>query len=218
MPLKFKIKIMSKTIEVELRGPLNETDYKSFITFLDTKGNLTKKQNRFLLDYSTFLEGIGDRKLDVRVRRTNGKVEIIVKKGKFGGTSREEVSIFPEGNSFESSLKLMSLLGYSKGVACIRKISRYNIEGIEFAIQDVVDFVSGKLHSRFFEAEIMCDTDSEKEIAINKIRSFLSNLSLREFTEEEWNEYVFRMNQEANGVFDFQTDSIEKVIELGLAE
>src|SRR6266404_5944073 len=115
----------NKNIEVELRGPLNEIAYENLISVLNEKGILIKKQNRFLLDYSTFLEGIGERKLDVRVRITNGKVEIIVKKGKFGGTSREEVSIFPEGESFETTLKLMSLLGYNKAVACDRRIIRY---------------------------------------------------------------------------------------------
>lgn len=206
----------TKTIEVELRGPLNEGAYQSLMSVLKTKGTLIKKQNRFLLDYSTFLEGIGERTLDVRVRTTNGKVEIIVKKGKFGGTSREEVSLFPEGESFENTLKLMSLLGYNKAVACDRGIVRYMIDDIEFAIQDVNDYTSpGKIHSRFFEAEIMCSNEAEKELAITKIRGFLSSHDLKEFTEQEWNEYVAKMNKEANGVFDFQTDRIDRVINLG---
>ncbi len=78
-------------IEVELRGPLPEPAYQKIMQTLTSLGGVVKKQNRFLLDYSTFIEGIGERKLDVRVRKTNGKPEIIVKKGKFGGTSREEV-------------------------------------------------------------------------------------------------------------------------------
>jgi adenylate cyclase class IV len=206
----------TKTIEVELRGPLSESEYQNLLTLLSEKGTVQKKQNRFLLDYSTFLEGIGERKLDVRIRVTNGKVEIIVKKGKFGGTSREEVSIFPEGDSFESSLRLMNLLGYSKAVACDRGIVRYDIDGIEIAIQDVKDFSNhGSIHSRFFEAEIMCNTEDEKEQAVNKIRQFLSANGLNEFTEQEWNQYVAKMNSEANGVFDFQNDDVSKIINLG---
>lgn len=206
----------AKNIEVELRGPLDETAYKNLMSVLDKKGTLIKHQNRFLLDYSTFLEGIGERTLDVRVRTTNGKVEIIVKKGKFGGTSREEVSVFPEGESFENTLKLMSLLGYNKAVACDRSIIRYMIDGIEIAIQDVNDYTHpGSIHSRFFEAEIMCSSEEEKEQAIIKIRKFLADNNLREFAEQEWNEYVAKMNQEANGVFDYQNDNIERIIKLG---
>lgn len=204
------------TIEVELRGSLNDSGYNKLMKVLKEQGSFLNKQRRFLLDYSTFLEGIGERKIDVRVRVTNGKVEIIVKKGKFGGTSREEVSVFPEGDNFENTLKLMSMLGYNKAVACDRGIVRYSIDGIEIAIQDVINFNdNGKIHSRFFEAEILCQDDSEKENAIRKIRDFLSSVELREFTENEWNDYVAQMNNEANGVFDFQKDDVQQIINLG---
>ena len=206
----------TQNIEVELRGPLDPKGYEALITLLKEKGRLIKKQNRFFLDYSTFLEGIGERTLDVRARVTNGKVELIVKKGKFGGTSREEASIFPEGANLADALKFMSLLGYTKAVACDRGIERYEIDGIEFAVQDVRDFTQpGQIHSRFFEAEIMTD-ESGKSAAVEKIRNFLTNHNLKEFLEQEWNEYVAVMNKEANGVFDYEKDSIETVIDLGL--
>ncbi len=207
--------LMNKNIEVELRGPLNEKEYHTTLLFLRGNGKLVKKQNRFLLAYSTSLEGIGERKLDVRVRVTNGKVEIVVKKGKFGGTSRIESSVFPEGSNLSDTLKFMSLLGYTKAVACDRGIERYEIDGIEFAIQDVRDFGNpGRVHSRFFEAEMMTD-DSGKEVAVEKIRIFLIKQNLREFSENEWNEYVAVMNKEANGVFDYGEDDIGKVVNLG---
>jgi adenylate cyclase class IV len=204
----------SKNIEVELRGPLNKKDYRNLLTILKSKGQLMKKQQRLLLDYSTFLEGIGERKLDVRVRITNRNVEIVVKKGKFGGTSREEASIFPEDNSIENTLKLMSLLGYNKAVACDRSIERYMVDDIEVAIQDVNCFSQpGTIHSRFFEAEIMVDEEG-KDIAIEKIRDFLSIHNLKEFTETEWYDYVAKINKEANGVFDYENDSIETITRL----
>ncbi|MEJ7610475.1 MAG: hypothetical protein WKF88_04780 [Ferruginibacter sp.] len=206
----------TKNIEVELRGPLGETGYQKLMSVLQTRGTLINTQNRFLLDYSTFLEGIGERTLDVRVRTTNGKVEIVVKKGKFGGTSREEVSLFPADQNFENTLKFMSMLGYNKAVACDRGITRYVIDDIEFAIQDVNDYThQGKIHSRFYEAEIMCSNENEKDNAVEKIRAFLSENGLSEFSETDWNSYVKKMNEEANGVFDYQIDSVEKVKKLG---
>jgi len=210
------MKKVIKNIEVELRGPLSEKVYSTILSLLKSKGKLLKKQNRFLLDYSTFLEGIGERKLDVRVRVTNGKVEIVIKKGKFGGTAREESSMYPEGGNLADTLKFMSLLGYTKAVACDRGIERYLINGVEFAIQDVRDFTRpGKIHSRFFEAEIMTD-DAGKDAAIKKIKTLLGVLSLKEFSETQWNEYVAVMNKEANGVFDYEKDSVERVAKLGI--
>lgn len=205
---------MNNNIEVELRGPLTEEQYQAIISTLNLKGKLIANQNRFLLDYSTFLEGISERKLDVRVRVTNGKVEIVVKKGKFGGISREEASLFPEDNSIENTLKLMSLLGYNKAVACDRSITRYMVDGIEFAIQDVKDFTnSGAIHSRFFEAEIMSNEEG-KDNAVTKIRNFLSINNLKEFSETEWYEYVEKINKEANGVFNYEHDDIEVITHL----
>ncbi len=206
-----------KIIEVELRGPLDPPTYQRIIDFLRLNSRPVSVQNRLLLDFTTFIEGIGERKIDVRIRRTNGKLELIIKKGKFGGTSREEVSIFPEGNSLSDSLRFMNMLGYSKAVACDRRIERYQVGEIEIAIQDVNDYSSkGTIHSRFFEAEIICYSEEEKEPAVEKIRFFLQANGLAEFSEAEWNSYVAKMNTEANGVFDYTTDSLETLSPLGM--
>ncbi len=206
---------MQKNIEVELRGPLTEESYKKLLNYLEANGNLVKKENRFLIDYSTFLEGIGERKSDIRTRITNGKVELIVKKGRFGGASREEASVFVENNDLDRALHFMSLLGYKKGVAADRGIVRYQIGGIEIAIQDVrVYGAENKIHSRFFEAEIMSAEDGKKEAEM-KIKKFLKNLGLSFFQESDWIGYVEKMNKEANGVFDYEKDSVDKIRFLG---
>ncbi len=206
---------MQKNIEVELRGPLTEESYKKLLNYLEANGNLVKKENRFLIDYSTFLEGIGERKSDIRTRITNGKVELIVKKGRFGGASREEASVFVENNDLDRALHFMSLLGYKKGVAADRGIVRYQIGGIEIAIQDVrVYGAENKIHSRFFEAEIMSAEDGKKEAEM-KIKKFLKNLGLSFFQESDWIGYVEKMNKETNGVFDYEKDSVDKIRFLG---
>ena len=203
---------MENNIEVELRGPLNENSHKMLLEYLDKNGELLVKQNRFFVDYSTFLEGIGERKSDIRTRVTNEKIELIIKKGKFGGHSREESSVFIEGNDLKNALTFMSFLGYKKGIAGDRGIVRYLIEGIEIAIQDVRKYEKlGEIHSRFFEAEIMAGVESEKE-AKDKILKFLKKLNLNIFEEEEWYEYCRILNIEANGVFDYEKDDINDIM------
>lgn len=153
----------NRNIEVELRGPLDESSYKNLLKYLETNGKLVAKQSRFIVDYSTFLEGVGERKSDIRVRITNGRIELIVKKDKFGGHLREEASVFVEGNDTRKALSFMALLGYKKGVAADRGIVRHLIDGIEIAIQDVRIYGKpSKVHSRFFEAEIMADKNGEE--------------------------------------------------------
>ncbi|MCK5475378.1 MAG: hypothetical protein KAI71_02240 [Candidatus Pacebacteria bacterium] len=203
---------MENNIEVELRGPLDENSYKVLLNHLEKNGKLLVKQNRFFIDYSTFLEGISKRKSDIRFRITNGKVELIVKKGEFGGYSREEVSVFIEKDDIKNALMFMSLLGYKKGIAGNRGIVRYMIDGIEIAIQDVRKCKDPKeIYSRFFEAEIMANAESGQE-AKNKILKFIEDLSLNIFKKEEWYEYCRNLNIKANGVFDYEKDDINDII------
>lgn len=209
-----------KNIEVELRGPLNNEEYNSLCEYLESNGDLIGKENRFLLDYSTFKEGVGERKLDVRVRITNGKPEIVVKKGRFGGASREEGSVFLEGSSLKSAVHLMSLLGYTKAVACDRGIIRYNCDGVEVAIQDVRYFpkkLEENLFARFFEVEIISD-ESNKVKDENKILAWVKDRKLSLYSEDEWVEFVELMNTKANGVFDYHTNSFSEIADCGADE
>lgn len=202
-------------IEVELRVPLDDRGYERLVHYLEAHGTMVKRQNRFLIDYSTFIEGIGERKLDVRVRVTNGRPEIVVKQGAFGGPTRQEASVFVANNDLAGVLSVMALLGYRRGVACDRAITRYLVGDIEIAIQDVRDYHNpGRIHSRFFEAEIEC-SDEEKALAEARVRNLLDQLGFQPFSTTEWNDYVALMNREANGVFDYDKDDLASVRAMG---
>jgi hypothetical protein len=204
-------------VEVELRGPVGEAFYPQLLAFCERRGELLANENRVLIDYSTFIEGVGSRRLDVRVRVTNGVVEIVVKEGAFGGASRKEASVCVQGNDLLGALRLMALLGYQRGVACDRGIMRYRIDDIEMAIQEVRVYGRREIvHSRFFEVEMIC-AESERAPAELRVSEFTAALNLRPFREEEWNTYVEELNQNANGVFDFAKDPVEYLSELGKA-
>ena len=205
---------MKKNIEVELRGPLDEKTYNELIEYLDKNGEFIDEQNRFLVDYSTFLEGVSGRKSDIRTRVTNGKVELIVKKGKFGGHSREEVSVFIEGGNLKNALAFMALLGYKNGITAHKGIKKYMIDGIEVTIHEMKKCKNPKeIHSRFYEAEIMTDDESKND-AIEKIQNFLQELDLNVYEEEDFYEYIRKLNKEANGVFDYEKDNLDDIINL----
>jgi adenylate cyclase class IV len=205
----------SAAIEVELRGPIEEAAYQRLLNHASKEGVAVRRENRLLIDYSTFIEGIGERTLDVRARITNGAPEIIVKKGRFGGSAREEVAVPIRSATLESAVRLLAMIGYEKGVACDRGISRFSLNGIEFAIQDVRIFGEPtRVHSRFFEAEIVT-TPEGKDGAEAKVRATLDELGLKSFGEVEWYAYVETMNREANGVFDASLDDVSKLAQYG---
>ena len=199
-----------KHIEVELRGPLDNTTHRTLEEYLIKNGEKINTQKRIFFDLSQTI-GINNRTLDVRVKITNGHIQIVIKKSNPGDVAREEAEVSVAENNLPQALHTLALLGYPKGVYGDRRITRYKVTDVEFAIQDVINISDGKLHSRFYEAEIMADPNEQKEAEEN-LRKILKDLGLSVFDKEGWNEYEKKMNAEANGWYDFATTDISGFI------
>ncbi len=191
---------MDKTFEVELRGPVSQESYGQLKTLLDEQGVLLQTRSRILIDYSTFLpnEGIKERQRDIRLRITNGKPEIIIKTGSWGGSDqRKELSVFAEEGSFDRLVQAFHVLGYDKGVLCVRNSLLYKYKEVEFALVEVPG------HSYYFEAEKMSD-EAGKDAATQEIADLCKTLGLTLFSDQTFFEYIDTLNREANEVFDFK--------------
>ena len=197
-------------IEVELRGPLDDKSFAALRDYLEKNGKHTSTQKRLFFDLSQTV-GINNRVLDVRAKVTNDKVQIVVKKGLAGNASREEAEVSVEAGSLKQALHVLALLGYPKGVYGERKIERYMVDEIGFAVQDVLYITDGKLHSRFYEAEILTTKENEQQ-AEATLRSTLSTIGLSVFDNEGWNAYEAILNKEANGWFDYSSSDISRFI------
>ena len=187
--------------EIELRAPVDEIEFDKLVQRIAALPDY-RVQRRCFIDYSTFLEGIGTRVLDVRLRITDSVPEIIVKRGQFGGSIREEAAVDFSLDQLESGLNLMNLLGYSKGVAGGRRIHRGTDNGIELALQEVLDF-SQPTHTaaRFIEVEAM-QSGGDDETAVLGLNKYLADLGLEPFSITDWNSFVEHLNAHYNGVYE----------------
>lgn len=186
----------NKNIEVEVRGPLSEDEFKKLNAFFSANAVFKEKKERVLIDYSTGMEA---RTKDIRIRETNGIPEIVLKLGNWGGSeNREEISIKTEPGKFEALVRTFGELGFLKGVLCIRNSMVYDFQEIEFALVEVPG------HSYFFEAEILSDAQSVIE-AESKIKKTCSELNLRTFSKDDFFKYVATLNNEANIAFDYNS-------------
>ncbi len=200
--------------EIELRAPVSEADSRKLFAIIQQAGPV-RRQSRCFIDYSTFLEGIGERKLDVRVRVTNGDPEIIVKKGEFGGSVREEAALPFAALRLEDALTVMSLLGYVKGVAGGRRIVRAHVGDIEVAFQEVLDFANPDfVGDRFVEVEFT-GAVTDDGVAVTALSRFLSSVGLRAFSTDEWNAYVAKLNETLNGVYVHGETPVSVIRKLG---
>lgn len=193
----------TQNIEVEVRGRLTEEKYNELTQFFHKEGKHIESKHRILVDYSTFLtgEGVKERTRDIRLRITNGKPEIITKLGKWGGQeSRKEISIFTEEGSFDALVENYAVLGYTKGVLCIRNTEVFQYKDIEFALVEVPG------HSLYYEAEVLVPNQQAAETAHEKLETVCRELDLSMFSSEEFYSYIEELNREANEVFDFDKE------------
>lgn len=193
---------MSKVTEVELRGKVDELVVKELKTRLGLAGLLKETKKRVLLDYTTFLKGetIEDRTTDIRVRNTNGTSEIVIKIGKWGGSDVRNEFKVQTSDSFDSLVQVMSLLGYKKGILCVRNSEVYQLGEVEISVVEVPG------HSYYFEAEIETNVETESEYLKEKILTILSSHNLIPFSDPEFYAYIKELNIHANGIFDSDTE------------
>ena len=190
-----------KQIEVEVRGRLTKQKFEDLAAKFEEGGKFVENRHRILIDYSTCLESesIKGRTRDIRLRVTNGQPEIITKLGAWGGQdSRKELSVKTTEGSFDTLVETYAVLGYSKGMLCVRDSKAYLYKDIEFALVEVPG------HSYYFEAEILVDDKSEVIDATDRINNEVGKLGLESFTSQEFCDYIELLNQEANELFDFE--------------
>lgn len=187
--------------EVELRGPLTEQQASYLLGLAAAANAPIAQQARLFLDYSTFLEGVAERKSDIRLRRTNGMLEAIVKVGAFGGAARKEASVKID-DTFEAATNMYALLGFTKAMAGDRRISRFMLGDIEVSVTEV-RYVpdTGVIWGLFYEVEWMGRAESVEE-ATQKLQDFISTHALDTFNAAAWADFSIKMNNEPNTIYE----------------
>ncbi len=158
--------------EIELRGPLTKTEFQRVFSFLKKKGRFIKKIKR-----KTFVYYFPNKKLDIRIRITNGFSEIVVKEGVWSSRKRQEV-IFPiNSKSVKKAQKFLAALGYTKGGIALRESYIFKFKYVEFAL------VKCPKGYYFYEAEFI---KNKKIVNPEKyILDILNSLNLKVWSEKE---------------------------------
>lgn len=191
------MKKIIKNIEVEIRGPLTKAGYLKLEKFLKKNGHFVQKKDRILIDYSS--ENIESRNNDIRLRVTNKIPEIVIKRGKLGGSDqRQEISVLTKKNNFDNLVKIFAILGFKKGILCVRNGNIYEYKGIEFSIVEVPN------HSYYFEVEKLIRSDKNKNIVKLELIKMCKKLNLKVFSDKGLFLYLRKLNNEANEVFDYK--------------
>lgn len=177
--------------EIEQRGLLTNDQRKKLCHFLDAKGKLIKRYKR-----TQWIFGLShDKKIDLRIKQTNGENEFSLKVGKLANSNRKEISIPFDKNKIKESFEFLKYLGFREGLKAIRNASIYEYKGIEWAIVEVPD------HSYYFEAEKLVNGKSEGKKALEEIALIAKELGLTIFSAKETMAYIKNLDLEANKIF-----------------
>lgn len=195
---------MKNNIEVEYRGILPKEKFDNLRKFLDKEGKFVKEKDRFSIIY--FPRGkerikVSKSPLDLRVRITNKKAEIVMKYGKSSGAdARKEFSFPIAAEQFEEALEFLFIVGFYYGVLQATKTYVYTYQGIEFAV------VYAPLFKQYyFEAEILANQESV-ENANQNIMSVVKNLDLDVLSEKDFYNWLDELSSKPELRFNFKKE------------
>jgi len=192
---------MSK-VEVEHRGRLTEKKFKELKEFLKRKGKFIGTKNRFSVIYSPS-RGKESFKLnrspvDLKVRITNKKAELVLKYGKWSGNDARKEFLFPiDSKKFGEMIEFLLILGFYYGVLQATKTHLYLYKGIEFALVKVPNW------GYYFEAEIETKPDNVKK-ANKKITKKCEKLGIGVLTDRDFCTLLESLNNRQGYRFNFK--------------
>ncbi|TSC86447.1 MAG: hypothetical protein G01um10148_433 [Parcubacteria group bacterium Gr01-1014_8] len=183
-------------IEIELRGRLTNTQALRLRALLRKHGKHLETHNRvqiLLFDYPGYHANPTKRKVDVRLRDTDGQCEIMVKKKvSTHNTAREEISLKLAGTNLSAVKQVVKILGFSRGLEMHRKKEVYIYKGVEWSI---VNAGKGIL---FFEAEKRITDKTTLARTQTKILLQAQALHLKTFSPQEYHEFVQELARKVN--------------------
>lgn len=195
-------------IEIEHRGHLTKEKFRELNDFLRKNGKFIEEKDRFsIIYYPRGKENLklGRSKIDLKLRITNKKAELVLKYGKWSGNDARKEFLFPvENKKFEEMIEFLEILGYYYGVLQATKSYIFLYKGVEFALVKVPK--SG----HYFEAEI---TAYHSIKGVNKkIVSVCQYLGLKIFNDKDFRKLLEDLNNRPGFRFNFKKQKFPDIL------
>lgn len=193
---------MNKQIEVEFIGYLSKEKFEELKEKFEKEGIYKKKEKRLSFMYfrnriPKDFSKLKDEKVDLRIRITNRKPELVIKQGLFTGShTRKEISLNFPFNEIKKYIDFLAILGWKRGVIYVAKIVVYKYKGVEFSLVNIKDYGYN------FEAEILTEKTKEQK-AKKRIIKLLGGLQLKPFDEGGLIKQCNEINNRKEMQFDF---------------
>ena len=183
-------------IEVEIRGMLNKEGFQKLKEFLEKEGEFVEDHDRemiLLYDYPGYDRNPNARLTDIRLRKTNDDLEIMVKhKVSDNNVGREEISLGLKEGEWDTAKKVLKALGFSRGLWMQRNKSIYRFHDIEWSLVQASESLF------YFEAE----QESSESGNVERIHAHLTKeaetLGLAVLGPEDMRQFIHKLDTEVN--------------------
>lgn len=188
-------------IELELRAELSASTKSYVLERLGKMGSLISNTKRLSV---MFFGAINNKKLDIRVRVTNGECEIVSKAGEFGSHNRTEVSQKIQPGQFVGMVKLLSQFGFQTKVG-ERETVNYSLPN------NITASVVSAKHICYLELEkISTQADEHKDH--NELKTLADTLEVMLISsEDEFEALCQRLNQVDDWPFQYSETDYHKL-------
>lgn len=183
-------------VEVEIRGPLTKEGAEKLKEFFRTNGEHVESHTREMIrlyDYPGFDEDTLKREVDIRLRDTDGRCEIMVKKKMSeNNVARSELSLKLQDTNLDTAKDVLKALGYAKGLWMHRKKDVYAYAGIEWSIVEAPEDIF------YYEAEQEADDGADLQKIETHLKAEAEKLQIKVFTPEEYREFIRFLSDKVN--------------------
>lgn len=167
-------------VEVEIRGPLTETKYRSLLKLLKKKGELIKEADQLAIFFKTPQHNLS-------LKKDHDLEKLVLKFGDWGVGSRKEIEVFLQKGHFESALNLLKALGFTKGhhVPAFRQDFLYG--GVQISLK-----TKAVIGPHFEMEEVAYDPRDELKIK-RKLLKISRDLKLKVWTDRQYKTHTNEM-------------------------
>lgn len=182
---------MPKNIELEIRAIVEKKDFGEILKKLKSLGKLASKTNRLTVAFYGTCE---KKNFAISVRITDGKSEVVIKKGDFHTHNRTEYSRKIPNGRFIEMVRILSQLDFY-GKVFERTTYNYQFPGsITVSLVTVSDY-------SYIEIEKMTDKKNEKKVRL-ELAGIAGELGLKTIdTKKEYYDYCNMLTEKVDWRF-----------------
>ncbi len=183
-------------IEVEIRGVLTKEKFDELNVFLSKNAEVLEVQDRemiLLRDTPRYNEDPTLREVDIRIRRTNGNSEIMVKEMKSEhNVARSEKAYNFGDTGIEEMKEFVKFFGSKKGQWMHRKKTVYKYQGLDWSLVEAVPEIF------YFEVEKEIESTVDIETTRQDLEQAAKEMDLSVLSSEEYKSFIKTLGERVN--------------------